>query len=301
MATSGSTNFELDVADYIEEAFERCGLEARTGYDLKTARRSLNLVFADWANRGLNRWTIRTTSIPLAQGVGNYPAGILTLSVTSSVGFTASETITGGTSGATASVTSIPSATSLAISVPTGTFSASETITGGTSGTSTTNTAVVDFSDVNATIDLLSAVIRTDAGTTNQSDITLGRVSRDQYLTTPSKLEQAEPSQYYVNRLITPLIEIWPVPDSVQTYTIVFDRLYRIEDVDSQVNTVEVPFRFYPCLSAGLAYYLALKRAPDRVGLLKQAYEEEFDRAATEDRDRANLSLTPTRDFYYIS
>ena len=90
------------------------------------------------------------------------------------------------------------------------------------------------------------------------------------------------------------------MPDSVQTYTIVFDRLYRIEDVDSQVNTVEVPFRFYPCLSAGLAYYLALKRAPERVGLLKQAYEEEFDRAATEDRDRANLSLTPTRDFYYI-
>ena len=300
MATSGSTNFELDVADYIEEAFERCGLEARTGYDLKTARRSLNLVFADWANRGLNRWTIRTTSISLAEGVGIYPAGILTLSVTSSASFTAGETITGGTSGATASVTSLPSATSLAITVPSGTFGSSETITGGTSGTSTTTTASVDFSDVNATIDLLSAVIRTDAGTTNQSDITLGRVSRDQYLTTPSKLEQAEPSQYYVNRLITPLLELWPVPDNTQAYTVVFDRLYRMEDVDSQVNTVEVPFRFYPCLSAGLAYYLALKRAPNRVGLLKQVYEEEFDRAATEDRDRANLSLTPTRDFYYI-
>ena len=301
MATSGSTNFELDVADYIEEAFERCGLEARTGYDLKTARRSLNLVFADWANRGLNRWTIRTTSISLANGVGNYPAGVLTLSVTSSASFTAGETITGGTSGATASVTSIPNATSLAITVPTGTFGSSETITGGTSGTSTTTTASVDFSDVNATIDLLSAVIRTDAGTTNQSDITLGRVSRDQYLTTPSKLEQAEPSQYYVDRLITPLIKLWPVPDNVQAYTIVFDRLYRMEDVDSQVNKVEVPFRFYPCLAAGLAYYLALKRAPNRAGLLKQSYEEEFDRASTEDRDRANLSLTPTRDFYYIS
>jgi len=180
------------------------------------------------------------------------------------------------------------------------TFQSGETITGSSSATSTTTTAVVDFSDVNATIDLLSAVIRTDAGTTNQSDITLGRVSRDQYLTTPSNLEQAEPSQYYVNRLITPVIEIWPVPDNVQAYSIVFDRLYRIQDADSQVETVEVPFRFYPCLSAGLAYYMALKRAPERVGLLKQVYEEEFDRAATEDRDRANLSLTPTRDFYYI-
>ena len=300
MATSGSTNFELDVADYIEEAFERCGLEARTGYDLKTARRSLNLVFADWANRGLNRWTIRTTSIPLAVGVGTYPAGILTLSVTASANFTLGETITGGTSGATASVTSLPSSTSIAITVPVGTFQSGETITGSTSATATTTTAVVDFRYVNATVDLLSAVIRTDAGTTNQSDITLGRVSRDQYLTTPSKLEQAEPSQYYVNRLITPVIELWPVPDNVQAYSIVFDRLYRIQDADSQVETVEVPFRFYPCLSAGLAYYMALKRAPERVSLLKQVYEEEFDRAATEDRDRANLSLTPTRDFYYI-
>ena len=96
------------------------------------------------------------------------------------------------------------------------------------------------------------------------------------------------------------MIELWPVPDNVQAYSIVFDRLYRIQDADSQVETVEVPFRFYPCLSAGLAYYMALKRAPERVGLLKQVYEEEFERAATEDRDRANLSLTPTRDFYYI-
>jgi len=301
MATSGSTDFELDIADYIEEAFERCGLEARTGYDLKTARRSLNLVFADWANRGLNRWTIRTTSILLAQGVPIYPAGILTLSVTASANFTVGETITGGTSGATASVTSLPSATSLAITIPDGTFQNAETITGSTSATATTSTAVVDFSDVNATIDLLGAVVRTNAGTTNQSDITVGRVSRDQYLTTPSKNTLARPSQYYVNRQITPSIDIWPTPDSAQQYTLVFDRLYRVQDADSQVNTVEVPFRFYPCLAAGLAYYLALKRAPNRVGLLKQAYEEEFDRAATEDRDRANLSLTPTRDFYYIN
>ena len=300
MAVSGSTDFELDVAEYVEEAFERCGLEVRTGYDLTSARRSLNLLFADWANRGLNRWTIEQATLPLASGIAIYPAGTLTMTVAASGSFSVGETITGGTSGATASVTSLPSSTSIAITVPVGTFQSGETITGSTSATATTTTAVVDFSDVNATVDLLSAVIRTDAGTTNQSDITLGRVSRDQYLTTPSKLEQAEPSQYYVNRLITPVIELWPVPDNVQAYSIVFDRLYRIQDADSQVETVEVPFRFYPCLSAGLAYYMALKRAPERVSLLKQVYEEEFDRAATEDRDRANLSLTPTRDFYYI-
>ena len=301
MALSGSTDFELDVADYIEEAFERCGLEARTGYDLKTARRSLNLLLADWANRGLNRWTIRQTIIPLSSNIAIYPAGTLTMSVASSANFTVGETITGGTSLATAEITSLPDATSFAITVPTGTFSSGETVTGSTSGTATTVSAAVDFSDVNATIDLLSTVLRTNAGTTNQADITVGRVSRDQYLTTPSKLTTARPTQYYVDRQITPLIKLWPVPDDVLAYSLVFDRLYRMEDADGQVETVEVPFRFYPCLAAGLAYYLALKRAPNRVGLLKATYDEEFERAAAEDRDRANLSITPTRDYYYIN
>ena len=87
MATSGSTNFELDVTEYIEEAFERCGLEVRTGYDLKTAKRSLNLMLAELANRGLNQWTIIETSVPLATGIAEYPAGTLTMTVSSSSGF----------------------------------------------------------------------------------------------------------------------------------------------------------------------------------------------------------------------
>ena len=106
MTTSSSKNFEIDVAEYIEEAFERCGLEVRTGYDLKTAKRSMNFLFADWANRGLNQWTIDQTSITVASGVSEYPAGTLTLSVASSASFSVGETITGGTSVATASITS---------------------------------------------------------------------------------------------------------------------------------------------------------------------------------------------------
>ena len=106
MAVSGSVDFEPDVAEYVEEAFERCGLEVRTGYDLKTARRSLNLLFADWANRGLNRWTIEQMSVPLAADIANYPAGILTMTVGGSGSFSIGETITGGTSSATASITS---------------------------------------------------------------------------------------------------------------------------------------------------------------------------------------------------
>ncbi len=222
MATSGSTDFELDVADYIEEAFERCGQEVRTGYDLKTAKRSLNLLFADWANRGLNRWTIEQTTTTLSAGTLEYTLGT-------------------------------------------------------------------------DTIDILSAVIRTGSGT-NQTDTQISRISRDVYLNIPNKNTQARPNQWYVDRQVIPKIRLYPTPDT--TYTLVYDRLTRIEDADTFVNTADVPFRFYPCLSAGLAYYIALKRAPDRVPLLKQLYEEEFNRAAFEDVDRANLSLTPRRDFY---
>ena len=186
MATSGSTDFELAVDDYIEEAFERCGLEIRTGYDLRTAKRSLNLMFADWANRGLNRWTITQTSITLSQGTTEY-------------------------------------------------------------------TLDAD------TIDILSAVIRENAGSSNQLDVTVNRIGRDTYLNLSSKLSQGKPTQYYVDRQITPKFRVFPTPNA--TYTLVVDRLTRIEDADSATNTVDVPFRFYPCLAAGLAYYLAIKKS----------------------------------------
>ena len=218
MTTSGSTDFELAVDDYIEEAFERCGLEVRTGYDLRTAKRSLNLLFADWANRGLNRWTITQTSITLSQGTTEY-------------------------------------------------------------------TLAAD------TIDILSAVIRENAGSSNQLDVTVNRIGRDTYLNLSSKLSQGKPTQYYVDRQITPKFRVFPTPNA--TYTLVVDRLTRIEDADSATDTVDVPFRFYPCLAAGLAYYLAIKKAPERIQILKAIYDEEFDRAATEDRDRTSLKLLP--------
>ena len=222
MATSSSKDFELDVSDYIEEAFESCGLEVRTGYDLKTAKRSLNLMLADWANRGLNRWTIQQT-------------------------------------------------------------------------TTTTSSGTLEYNLGTDTIDVLSAVIRTGTGT-NQSDTTLTRLSRDAYINVPNKNTQAKPNQYYIDRQINPVLKLYPTPDD--TYSIVYDRLVRMDDADTFTNTLDMPFRFYPCLSAGLAYYIALKRAPERIQMLKAVYEEEFERAAAEDRDRASLSLTPSRDYY---
>tara|TARA_R100001594_G_scaffold78199_2_gene112749 strand:+ start:8575 stop:9465 length:891 start_codon:yes stop_codon:yes gene_type:complete len=288
MAVSGSKDFEPDVAEYIEEAFERCGLELRTGYDAKTARRSLNFLFADWANRGLNRWTISQETQTFAKDIIEYPLGTVTLTVGASASFTISETITGGTSGATASVITKPTGTTFTITIPSGTFVASETITGGTSGATTTVSSAPSLVNPQSSIDILSAVVRRD----NQ-DISVQRLSRDDYLTVPNKTTTGRPVQYYVDRQINPVIKVWPAPEN-STDQLIYDRLVRIDDADTSINTVEVPFRFYPCLAAGLAYYISLKRAPDRIQVLKAIYEEEFTRAATEDRDRASLSLVPS-------
>ena len=299
MATSGSKDFNLDVAEYVEEAFERCGLEVRTGYDLQSARRSMNLLFAEWANRGLNRWTINQTSLTLAAGISEYPLGTLTATVGSSSSFTVAETITGGTSSATAKITSKPSSGSMAITIPNGTFTSGETLTGGTSGATTTLSSAIDLSNVQGSMDVLSLVIRPDEGTSSQSDTALARLSRDSYLSVSNKLTEAKPNQFYVDRQITPILKVWPVPD-VSTYVLVYDRLLRMDDVDIFTNNADVPFRFYPCLVAGLAYYLAIKRSPERMPMLKSMYEEEFERAASEDRDRSSLTLTPSRDYYSI-
>jgi len=222
MAVSGSKDFELDVADYIEEAFERCGLEARTGYDLKTAKRSMNLLFADWANRGLNQWTIAQRNFTVTSGDGDVPLG----------------------------------------------------------------------ADV---IDILSLVVRRSG-----TDFSLSRISRDEYLSIPTKTTTGRPTQFFVDRQINPVLKLWPLPDN-STDVVLFDALIRIDDADIYTNTTQVPFRFYPALAAGLAYYIALKRAPDRVQMLKTVYEEELNRAMDEDRDRASFRVAPDlRNYRYV-
>ncbi len=215
MAVSGSKNFELDVTEYIEEAFERCGREVRTGYDIKTAKRSMNLLFADWANRGLNSWTIEQSTQALTAGTSTYTLGT-------------------------------------------------------------------------DTIDILSAVIRR-----SDVDYNIERLSRDDYLAVPNKTTQGRPSQWFLDRQIAPVLKLWPVPEN-STDVVVFDRLVRMDDADTAQNTVEMPFRFYPCLAAGLAYYIAIKKAPDRVQLLKAVYEEEMERAISMDRDRASFNIVPS-------
>ena len=215
MAVSGSKDFELDVSDYIEEAFERCGKEMRTGYDLKTAKRSLNLLFADWANRGLNQWTIQQVTTTLTQGVSEINVGA-------------------------------------------------------------------------DTIDILSIVVRRDG-----TDYGIDRLSRDDYINIPNKTQQSRSSQWFLDRLISPVLKLWPVPDN-STDQIIYNRLVRLDDADSATDTLQIPFRFYPALAAGLAYYIAIKKAPDRIQLLKSLYDEEMQRAMDEDRDRASFNIVPS-------
>ena len=127
----------------------------------------------------------------------------------------------------------------------------------------------------------------------------LERISRDTYLAIPNKATTGRPTQFFLDRQITPNLKIWPAPENA-TDVIYYDALTRMNDADAHTNTIEVPFRFYPCLTAGLAYYISLKRAPDRIQLLKNIYEEEFDRAMAEDRDRSSFSITPSMSFYKV-
>lgn len=229
MATSGTTTFDLDLNEYVEEAFERCGAELRTGYDLKTARRSMNLLLSDWSNRGINLWTVEQGSINLTQGTATY---------------------------------NLP----------------------------------------NDTVDLIEHVIRTGAGNVStQVDLTITRISVSTYSSIPNKLQQARPIQVWINRQTpTPTVTVWPVPDQDNTYQFVYWRLRRIQDAGAGgTYTQDVPFRFIPCLVAGLAYYLSMKipGAMERMAVLKQQYDEAWEWASSEDREKAAVRFVPRQMF----
>ena len=251
-------------------------------------------MFADWANRGLNLWTIEQFTQTVAQlstssAVATYPLGTITLTVGASGSFSVGETITGGTSGVTAEIITLPSSTTMTITVPSGTFTATETITGSSSAATTTVSSVPSLADAQAAGDILEMVIRRDG-----EDISMSRMSRSQYLTTPKKTTQGRPTQFYVDRQITPTITVWPVPEN-STDSLIYYRIKRLQDADASVDTADIPFRFLPCLVAGLAYQIAMKKSPQRVQILKMVYEEEFERASSQDIDHGvPLRLVPT-------
>ena len=223
MATSGTTAFNMDFTEIAEEAFERAGREMRSGYALRTARRSMNLLTIEWQNRGINMWTIDSGTINLVKGQTQYdlPAD---------------------------------------------------------------------------TIDLLEQQIRTGSGNAaTQSDLTLSRISVSTYASIPNKLTQGRPIQMYIERLRdAPKVNMWPIPDN-NDYVLYYWRMRRIEDAGSGIQTSDMNFRFFPCLVAGLAYYIAMKlpEMTERVPLLKAVYDEQFEMAAGEDREKTSARFTP--------
>ena len=233
--TTATTDFNLDLNNIVEEAFERCGAELRTGYELKTAKRSLNLLLMDWANRGINLWMLETGTQVLTAGTGTYdlPAD---------------------------------------------------------------------------TVDLLDHVIRTGTGQ-NQIDINISRISSSTYVAVPNKNATGRPIQIWIDRrtgatdstgaVVYPQFTVWPLPDSSTTYTLFYTRLRRMFDVGNGANGQDVPFRFIPCLVAGLSYMLSMKipGAADRVQILKAQYDEAWDLAAGEDREKAPVRFVPRQGF----
>ena len=243
MTTSGTASSNLDLTNIIEEAFERCGTELRTGYDIRTARRSLNLLTVEWANRGINLWTIEQGEIPLVLNQVSYDLPV-------------------------------------------------------------------------DTIDLLEHVTRVGTGS-SQQDLSITRISVSTYATIPNKNSTGRPIQLWVNRqsgatypiggrpegtdpttgVDHPQIYVYPAPDQSDYYTFVYWRLRRIQDAGNGINTQDIPFRFLTCLIAGLAYYLAVKIAPDRIQSLKDQYEEQWKFAAEEDRDKSPVRFVPRRAY----
>jgi len=221
MATSGTTAFNLTIDDIVEEAYERCGLQTNSGYDLKKARTSLNILFSEWGNRGIHLWKTELQEVELV------------------------------------------------------------------SGTSTYNTP-------STTNDVLEAYISTGSGSGDYTDISLTKIDRSTYAALPNKGSTGTPSQYYVDRQLTPTITLYQTPDA-STYTYLkYYTLNRIEDAGAYGNNADLPFRFIPCMISGLAFYLSLKYSPQKTEALKLYYEDELKRALDEDGQRTSVFITPS-------
>lgn len=225
MATSGTTDFNLSIDEIVEEAYERIGIRSNSGYDIKSARRSLNILFSEWGNRGVHLWKVKLYDQPLTTGQAAY-------------------------------------------------------------------TTPSDCSDV-----LEAYVSTSESITSSTQDISLTKIDRSAYAGLPNKGQTGQPTQYYVDRQTTPTISLYLAPDA-NTYTFLkYYYIQRIQDAGSYTNDADLPYRFIPCMVSGLAYYLAQKRSPERIDLLKMAYEDEFKRALDEDGQRTSLYISPQTYF----
>jgi len=227
MTTSGTTSFDLQIDDIIEEAYERCGMRTNSGNDIRSARRSLNLLFSEWGNRGVHLWKVQLNEATLVAGQATYTVA----------------------------------------------------------------------TDVNDVLEAYISSTSTAGNTASTNDISLTKIDRSAYAALPNKYATGQPSQYYVDRQTDPTISLYLTPDAATYTTLKFYTINRIEDAGSFTNTADVAYRFLPCMCSGLAYYLAQKRAPDRIQLLKQLYEDELIRALNEDGSRTSVYISPQSYF----
>ena len=301
--TIGTTSFNLDLNSLVEEAFERCGQELRTGYDLRTARRSLNLLTIEWANRGLNMWTVEQGQLTLATSQSTYALPIDTIDLLDHVVRTGT-----GTGQVDINITRISESTYAMIPNKNATGRPIQVWinrqTGATATSSITLNETLTATDttitLSTTVSLASAgYIKIDSEIINYSGTTSTTIQncvRGQANTTAATHTTAT-AIFVVN---LPSINVWPTPDSSQTYTFVYWRLRRIQDAGNGINSEDIPFRFLTCMVAGLAYYLSMKLAnvdPARRQELKMDYEQQFQLAADEDREKASIRFVPRQMF----
>jgi hypothetical protein len=301
--TSGTTGFNLELTELVEEAFERVGSEMRTGYDLKTARRSLNLLFADWANRGVNMWTFEQGTINLTQGQNTYALPNDTVDLLEHVIRTqanqqsnqADLTITRIS---VSTYATLPNKLQQArpIQVWVQRMDGQTSLVGALSGALSATDTTINV--VNATGLPSTGFIKVDNEFIQYGYIegnTLYNCFRGQNNSTATT--HADAAAVYWAKL--PAVTVWPTPDGAQSYQFVYWRMRRVQDAGGGVNVMDVPFRFVPCMTAGLAYYLALKvpGGLERLGVLKQQYDEAWSTAAQEDQEKAAVRFVPRQQF----
>lgn len=315
MTISAAADFNLDLSEIVEEAFERCGSEMRTGYDLRTARRSLNLLFADWANRGINMWTMEEGQIPLVQGVSTYALPDQTVDLIEHVIRTQAN-VQNNQSDLTISRISVDTYATIPNKLQQArpiqvwvqrlnaqTSSTSSFLSQDLSATATTvyvtdvlSLPAAGFIKVDNEVISYSATNQTNPGSAAGTLLNCGRGQQNTFAA-------AHTSSTTIFQVQPPAITVWPTPDQGTAdspyYTFVYWRLRRINNAGTGTYNMDIPFRFLPCLIAGLSYYLALKipGADARLGVLKQQYDEAWDLASTEDREKAPQRFVPRRMF----
>ena len=307
MSTTGTSSFNLDVNDLIEEAFERCGKELRSGYDFKTARRSLNLLTIEWANRGINLWTIEQGAIVLQTGQATYPLPVDTIDLMDTV----IRQNNGTSNQIDINISRISESTYMTLPNKLAQGRPIQVWINRQSGQSNPTTSIVsaNVASTDTTINLSTTTGLPSAGfiQIDAEVISYPNVNGNQLINCARGQNGTTATSHTVGSSTTlqnlPSVNVWPTPNSPgDQYTLVYYRLRRIQDAGSGVYVQDIPFRFIPPMVAGLAYQLATKLPEmdmNRIPMLKADYEQQFQLAADEDREKASIRFVPRNTFYY--